>query len=186
MKFNQIVRLVNIKPKQILLILVLGVISAYTLSLNQQKTQESSIQGTVIKVIDGDTIDVLDSNQTKHRIRLYGIDAPEKKQSYGNKAREFLASLIAGKEVKVLIKNKDKYQRSIGLILLDGMDINKEMVKNGYAWAYIEYSKDYATEEADAKSFKLGLWADENAIKPSEFRKKKKRKSNENNSIQRF
>ncbi|WP_238386986.1 MULTISPECIES: thermonuclease family protein [unclassified Campylobacter] len=171
MKINQILRLMNKTPKQLFLVLILGIVSAYTLSLNQQKAQESVIQGIVIKVIDGDTIDVLDLNQTKHRIRLYGIDAPEKKQSYGNKAREFLASLIAGKEVKVLIKDKDKYQRNIGLILLDGMDINKEMVKNGYAWAYIEYSKDYATEEVDAKTFKLGLWADKNSIKPSEFRK---------------
>ncbi|TQR25625.1 thermonuclease [Campylobacter sp. MIT 97-5078] len=163
----------NKSPKQLLLVLILGVISAYTLSLSQQKAQEHIIQGIVIKIIDGDTIDVLDSSQTKHRIRLYGIDAPEKSQAYGKKAKEFLASLIAGKEVKVISKGKDRYQRSIALILFNDKDINSAMVANGYAHAYTEYSKDYIIQEADAKSFKLGLWADDKVIKPSEFRKKK-------------
>lgn len=149
-------------------------ISGFGLGKPFEKTQE--LQGKVVKVVDGDTINVLDSNQTQHKIRLFGIDAPEKKQSFGNKAREYLASLIAGKDVVVLVKDKDRYQRSIGIVLLDGKDINKEMVKNGYAWAYLEYSKDYISEQADAKSFKLGLWSEENPLKPSEFRKQNKEK----------
>lgn len=144
-------------------------ISGFSLGKPVKQTQE--LQGKVVKVIDGDTIRVLDSAKQEHKIRLYGIDAPEKKQAFGNKAREYLASLIAGKEVKVLVKDKDRYQRNIGLVELNGMDINKEMVKNGYAHAYTEYSEDYVSEEADARAFKLGLWSEDNVIKPSEFRK---------------
>ena len=134
----------------------------------------NTIEGKVVKVIDGDTIDILDSNKNSHRIRFHGIDAPEKKQAYGNKSREFLASLIAGKQVKVLVKDKDRYQRIVGVIKLEGEDINKNMVVNGYAWAYEEYSKDYVSEQGFAREFKLGLWADKNPIKPSEFRKSKR------------
>lgn len=133
-------------------------ISGFSLGKPVKQTQE--LQGKVVKVIDGDTIRVLDSAKQEYKIRLYGIDAPEKKQAFGNKAREYLASLIAGKEVKVLVKDKDRYQRNIGLVELNGMDINKEMVKNGYAHAYTEYSEDYISEEADARAFKLGLWAE--------------------------
>lgn len=137
------------------------------LSVNQ------TIEGKVVKVIDGDTIDVLDNTNTKHRIRFYGIDAPESKQAYGQKAREFLASMIAGKNVKVVIKDKDRYGRNIGKVLLNGTDINREMVANGYAHAYKEYSKEYMREEADAKALKLGLWQDKHPIKPSDFRRSK-------------
>ena len=137
-------------------------------------TQNQVVEGRVVKVVDGDTIDVLDSTKTKHRIRFYGIDAPESKQAYGQKAKEFLASMIAGEAVKVVVKDKDHYGRSIGKVLLGNTDINKEMVANGYAWAYTEYSKDYITDEANARAFKLGLWQEKHPIKPSDFRRSKK------------
>ncbi|MCR2066764.1 thermonuclease family protein [Campylobacter helveticus] len=138
----------------------------------------SNIQGRVLRVIDGDTIELLvkqeDIKQSpKIKVRLFGIDAPEKKQAYGKEAKEFLSSLILDKEITLIINDKDKYQRTIGTILLNDKDINKEMVKNGYAWAYESYSTKYLTEQADAQMFKLGLWQDENAIKPSEFRRGK-------------
>ena len=138
----------------------------------------SNIQGRVLRVIDGDTIELLvkqeDIKQSpKIKVRLFGIDAPEKKQAFGKEAKEYLSSLILDKEVILIINDKDKYQRTIGTILLNEKDINKEMVKNGYAWAYESYSTKYLTEQADAQMFKLGLWQDENAIKPSEFRRGK-------------
>ena len=138
----------------------------------------SNIQGRVLRVIDGDTIELLvkqeDIKQSpKIKVRLFGIDAPEKKQAFGKEAKEYLSSLILDKEITLIINDKDKYQRTIGTILLNDKDINKEMVKNGYAWAYESYSTKYLTEQADAQMFKLGLWQDENAIKPSEFRRGK-------------
>ena len=182
--FNRLIRFLmndkNRKSQGFIFILMLVILAAafmqnptffsadgINLSANQ------TIDGKVVKVIDGDTIDVLDSTNTKHRIRFYGIDAPESKQSYGQKAREFLASMIASKNVKVIIKDKDRYGRNIGKVLLNGTDINREMVANGYAHAYKEYSKEYVSEEADAKAFKLGLWQDKYPIKPSDFRRSK-------------
>lgn len=140
-------------------------------SIGQKNT---TLNAKVVKVIDGDTIEVLDSENNTHRIRLFGIDAPEKKQSFGNKAKGFLASLISGKEVQILIKGKDKFKRDLGIIMSEGKDINKEMVKNGYAWAYARFSKDYILDQADAHAFKLGLWSEENPQSPAEFRKQKK------------
>ncbi|TNB60464.1 thermonuclease [Campylobacter helveticus] len=146
--------------------------------LPQNTLSYSNTQGRVLRVIDGDTIELLvkqeDIKQSpKIKVRLFGIDAPEKKQAFGKEAKEYLSSLILDKEVILIINDKDKYQRFIGTILLNDKDINKEMVKNGYAWAYESYSTKYLTEQADAQMFKLGLWQDENAIKPSEFRRGK-------------
>ncbi|TXK54948.1 thermonuclease family protein, partial [Campylobacter helveticus] len=139
--------------------------------LPQNTLSYSNLQGRVIRVIDGDTIELLvkqeDIKQSpKIKVRLFGIDAPEKKQAFGKEAKEYLSSLILDKEITLIINDKDKYQRTIGTILLNDKDINKEMVKNGYAWAYESYSTKYLTEQADAQMFKLGLWQDENAIKP--------------------
>lgn len=174
--FNLIMRKKNPQGVIIALLLVIAfvafaknpnVFSAETISLLPNQI----IEGKVVKVIDGDTIDVLDNQNVKHRIRFYGIDAPESKQAYGQQAKDFLASMIAGKKAQVLIKDKDRYGRNIGKVLLDGKDINKEMVANGYAHAYTEYSTEYISQETDAKAFKLGLWKDKHPIKPSDFRK---------------
>lgn len=136
--------------------------------------KNATLNAKVVRVIDGDTIEVLDSENNKIRVRLFGIDAPEKKQSFGNKARGFLASLISGKEVQIFIMGEDRFKRNLGVIMSEGKDINKEMVKNGYAWAYSKYSKDYILDQADAHAFKLGLWSEENPQSPAEFRKQKK------------
>ncbi|ELU1350306.1 thermonuclease family protein [Campylobacter jejuni] len=146
--------------------------------LPQNTLSYSNLQGRVLRVIDGDTIELLVKQDNikqspKIKVRLFGIDAPELKQAYGKEAKEYLSSLILDKEITLIINDKDKYQRTIGTILLNDKDINKEMVKNGYAWAYESYSTKYLTEQADAQMFKLGLWQDENAIKPSEFRRGK-------------
>lgn len=133
-----------------------------------------TIIGKVVNISDGDTITLLDKNNQQYKIRLYGIDAPESKQAYGQQAKHFLSSLIANKEVKVLVLDKDKYQRMVAKVFLEDLDINKEMVKNGYAHAYTEFSKEYKPQELKARKAKLGLWRDENPIKPSDFRKNQK------------
>lgn len=125
----------------------------------------------VIKISDGDTITVLsDKEQTK--VRLYGIDAPEKKQDYGQKSRQFLASLIAGQVVEVESKGKDRYKRTLGIIHHKGQDINAQMVLNGYAWAYAKYSIIYVDHERLARENKRGLWQSSDPTPPWEWRKR--------------
>ncbi|EAJ1622746.1 thermonuclease [Campylobacter upsaliensis] len=181
-----------LKAKKLSLSLVIAIIALFfsfnqNLSFNaflpqdfKEQNLEKELTGKVSKVIDGDTIELLaktsKENPYNHiiklKIRLYGIDAPELKQAYGKEAKEFLSALVLKQEVSLIIENKDKYDRFVGTLFLKGQDINKEMVKNGYAHAYESFSKKYLAEQADAKMFKLGLWQDERVVKPSEFRRK--------------
>ena len=129
-----------------------------------------ALSGKVISTHDGDTITVLqDKRQIK--VRLYGIDAPEKKQDYGQRSKQFLASLIAGQVVEVEPKGKDRYKRTLGIIYYKGQDINAQMVLNGYAWAYVKYSKIYVDQETTAREKKLGLWQSSNPTPPWVWRK---------------
>ena len=98
--------------------------------------------GKVIKVSDGDTIIVLDSNNQKHKVRLKGIDAPETQQEFGETSRQSLAGLVYDKEVIVLWDKRDKYARILGKIIIDGRDANYEQLKKGLAWYYKQYEKD--------------------------------------------
>lgn len=125
----------------------------------------------VIKISDGDTITVL-SGKEQTKVRLYGIDAPEKKQDYGQKSKHFLASLIAEQMVEVEPKGKDRYKRTLGIIHYKGQDINAQMVLNGYAWAYVKYSKIYVDQEKTARENKRGLWQSSDPTLPWEWRKR--------------
>lgn len=127
----------------------------------------------VIKISDGDTITIL-QNKTQIKVRLYGIDAPELKQPYGQKSKQFLASLIAGQVVEIEPKGKDRYKRTLGTIYYKGQDINAQMVIDGYAWAYDKFSKDYVAFQQNAQLLKKGLWIDKDVVRPSDFRKLKK------------
>lgn len=172
-----------LKAKKLSLSLVI-VIIVFVFSFNQgfnaflpQQNLGKELTGKVSKVIDGDTIELLTKENpynhiTKLKIRLYGIDAPELKQAYGKEAKKYLSALILKQEVSLIIENKDKYDRFVSTLFLKGQDINKEMVKNGYAHAYESFSKKYLAEQANAKIFKLGLWQDERVMSPSEFRRK--------------
>lgn len=133
------------------------------------------LTGDVIQVIDGDTITLLTSDKKQHRIRLAEIDAPEKGQAYASVARKALNSFIYRKEVNVLVSSLDRYNRAIGTVYLDNVNINKLMVKNGFAWAYRYFIKDheYISLENYAKEHKLGLWKAPNPVEPYLFRKKR-------------
>ena len=138
--------------------------------------------GKVIKVSDGDTITVLDSNNQKHKIRLKGIDAPESQQVYGDISTQSLAELVYDKEVLVTWDKKDKYYRILGKVIADDRDVNYEQLKKGLAWYYKQYEKDlndedkkkYSEAEEWARNYTEGLWADSNSIPPWEFRRKGK------------
>ena len=148
-------------------LLALIILSSYLFSLE--------LIGKVVKVSDGDTVTILTSDKTQHKIRLNDIDAPEKKQAFGNKSKDNLAKYIAGKTVTVQYQKKDKYKRVLGTIYYNNTDINLQQVKDGYAWVYKKYSNNqtYYKAEKIAKDKKVGLWIDKNPISPWEFRKKK-------------
>lgn len=134
------------------------------------------IAGRVVRVADGDTITVLDAAKTQHKIRLNGIDAPEKKQAFGNVARKHLSLLVADKDVSVTYTKRDRYGRILGTVFVNGKDANLEMLKVGMAWHYKKYDKTpaYAQAEAEARAAKRGLWQDKNPIEPESFRKAKR------------
>ena len=138
----------------------------------------ADFNGKVIKVIDGDTVDILTPKKQKIRVRLLDIDAPESQQAYGKASRKYLASLIAGKNVFVQESNKDIYQRTLGTIYLEQININAKMVANGFAWAYrykgIVNNNNMLKLESKAKQNKKGLWKDKRPIAPWEFRYRNK------------
>ncbi len=140
--------------------------------------QGDEIRGKVVSIADGDTVTVLDAEKVQHKIRLPGIDAPEKKQAFGTKSKEALSEKVFAKEVVVSWKEKDRYQRVLGEIHLGKRHINQEMVKEGMAWHYKQYDKSnsLADAEREAKAQRLGLWADKEPIPPWEFRKLEKAK----------
>jgi endonuclease YncB( thermonuclease family) len=129
-------------------------------------------------VADGDTITVLDATKKQHKIRFYGIDTPETAQAFGAKAKQFTSSLCFGKQVSVDIRDTDRYGRTVGVVMVDGGDaVNSALVGAGLAWWYERYAKnDKELErlEKNARSAKLGLWADKNPVPPWEFRKNPK------------
>jgi micrococcal nuclease len=146
--------------------LLLIIICFFSCSTEQQT-------GKVVKVIDGDTFDLM--SDKKIRVRMFGIDSPERGQAFSVKAREFTAALIAGKEINVTIRNKDRYGRSVcDVYLNDGTYVNAEIVKAGYAWLFTRYSNDdtLAQLEEDARKNKRGLWQEDNPLPPWEFRRR--------------
>lgn len=133
-----------------------------------------SFSGRVTKVIDGDTIMVL-AGAKQFKIRLDGIDCPEKGQAFGNKARQFTAREVFGKNVKILYQTNDRYQRILGTVYYNrGKELNQELLKVGLAWHYKYYnnSKLYSRLESAAKTRRIGLWANKNPIPPWEFRRR--------------
>lgn len=146
---------------------------------NQLLSTEKEIIGRVVKVSDGDTIRVL-QNKKEFKIRFFGIDAPEKDQAFGQKSKQKLSDLILGKEIKVLWNKRDQYRRYLGVVYLGELNINKEMVRYGLAWAYRRYSNDPEMIELEkfAKEKKIGLWVDENPTPPWKFRKNQRLDNN--------
>lgn len=153
-----------------------------------------TIEGIVTKVSDGDTINVTDPVGSKLKIRLYGVDAPETEKSnkrtghvskpgqpYGDEAWKALDRKIYRKRVKVDVMDIDRYRRAVSVVWLDGRNINKEMVAEGWAWAYRQYldrphASEYIQAEEMARDKMLGLWQQNNPQPPWEFRKRLKTK----------
>ena len=137
-----------------------------------------TITGKVVGVSDGDTITVLDVAKVQHKIRLVGIDAPEKAQAFGQRSKENLSNLVFAKQVIVESDKVDKYGRSVGKVMVEGKDANLEQIRSGFAWHYKEYQKEqsaadrmaYADAETSARAKKAGLWIEPNPMPPWEWR----------------
>lgn len=131
----------------------------------------------VVGISDGDTITVLHDGKGV-KIRLYGIDTPEKRQAFGKRAKQFTSSMVYGKTVEVETKDTDRYGRSVALIYVDGQSLNEALVKNGFAWVYRKYCKeafceDWLNLEIVARYGKIGLWSEPDPIPPWNFRRGK-------------
>lgn len=132
------------------------------------------IRGKVISISDGDTFTIL-VEQEQIKIRLHGIDCPEKSQDFGNVAKQFLSDLIFNKEVEVIQTDVDRYGRTIGKASINGVSVNEQLLKAGLAWHYKYYDNNssWAEFELTAQRDKKGLWANPSPTPPWEFRKRK-------------
>ena len=143
--------------------------------------QADTLSGRVVAVHDGDTITVLDTNRTQHKIRLAGIDAPESKQAFGSRSKQNLSNLIYNRQVTVNWQKHDRYGRTVGVVLVDSHDVNLEQIRAGLAWWYRQYAKEqtpndrqlYERAENEARAAKRGLWADANPVPPWKWRRSK-------------
>ena len=118
------------------------------------------IYGRIVSISDGDTVTLLTSEKTQVKIRLAEIDAPESGQPYGKRSKEILSDFIFGEDVQVKITDQDRYGRSVGTVFHNNININRQMVQLGAAWAYRAYLKDKTliAVENDAKKAGVGLW----------------------------
>jgi micrococcal nuclease len=138
-------------------------------------------QGMVVGVSDGDTITVLHDGKGV-KIRLYGIDTPERRQSFGKAAKQFTSIMVYGKTVEVKTKDTDRYGRSVALVSVGGKSLNEALIKNGYAWVYRRYCreafcKDWLNLETIARCGKVSLWSESNPMPPWDFRHNKAKSS---------
>ena len=136
-------------------------------------------QGTIVGVADGDTLTLLDASNTQHRIRLDGIDAPERSQPHGQRARQSLAALTHGRVARADCPKIDRYGRAVCRVVIDGVDVGLEQIRRGYAWHYIKYAHEqrtadrerYARAESDARAANAGLWSFSDPVPPWDYRR---------------
>jgi len=132
----------------------------------------SAFPHQVVSIADGDTLTLL-VKRKQIRIRLAGIDAPERGQAYAQQSRQSLASLCWGKQASYEIQDKDRYGRTVATVTCGGVDANQEQVRRGMAWVYRHYQHDWhlLLLEAQARNNRIGLWNDNAPLPPWEFRR---------------
>jgi endonuclease YncB( thermonuclease family) len=140
------------------------------------------IHGRITGIVDGDTINVLIRGKQQIRVRIAFIDAPEKGQPFGQRAKQALRELVFGKDVKLRPHSIDRHGRLVARVLVDGQDAGLELLKQGLCWVYEKYvaqattdiEASYRAAQATAQSDKLGLWQDPEPVPPWEWRKEKR------------
>ncbi len=144
-----------------------------------------SVSGLVVGIADGDTLTLLDAANVQHKVRLAGIDAPEKRQAFGERSKQNLAGLVFRKQVIVEWSKLDRYGRMIGKVIRGQEDVCRAQIYAGLAWHYKAYEReqtagdreDYARAELEARTGKRGLWRDSAPMPPWDFRHLRKRRS---------
>lgn len=144
------------------------------------RAQADSFDGRVVAVTDGDTITVLAAGNIQERIRLAGIDAPERGQSFGQASKQLLSDQVYGRQVAIEWAKRDRYGRVVGKVLVDGRDANLEQVRAGMAWHFKKYENEqalddrlaYGRAESAARDARIGLWSDPAPVAPWEWRRK--------------
>lgn len=145
----------------------------------QRKPIPAPFNGKVVRILDGDTYEVLTAGKTLIRVRMMGIDAPEKNQAFGQKSKQTLGLLCGGQLISVQPTGVDRYGRVLAYTYnQQGMNINAEMVRRGMAWHYVQYSRDPQLAEAErfAQKNRIGIWSDPYAMAPWEFRRSRRMK----------
>lgn len=141
---------------------------------------EDFIEGKVIKIIDGDTYDILTENMETVRVRMEGIDAPERGMAFYRVSKNYLGELCYGQTIKIVQTDTDQYGRAVAWgYLPDGRELGHEMIKAGMAWHFKKYNsdEDLAQLEEQARAARLGLWRDANPVAPWDHRKQIREKS---------
>lgn len=137
--------------------------------------------GKIVGIADGDTLTLLDGSKSTHRIRLDAIDAPERTQPYGQRARQSLADLAQGRDARADCPKVDRYGRAVCRVTVDGVDIGLEQVRRGFAWHYVKYAREqparvrivYARAEERARAERVGLWAVAAPVAPWDYRRER-------------
>jgi len=153
-----------------------------TTTVEPPTVQRQELQiAKVVGIVDGDTIDVLIDGNQQQRLRLNGIDAPERGQPFGNNAKQFLSKQLMGKQIEYASLDTDRYERVIAEIYVNDQRIGLSLVEAGLAWHYEKYSDDeeLAAAQSKAKELKLGLWSDPRFIAPWDWRKLSKEERDE-------
>lgn len=141
------------------------------------KNEKGYLYGKVVGIFDGDTYNLLTSDNQTVKVRMEGIDAPEREMPFHSVSRQYLSKLIFKKEIKLKRTGEDQFGRTLGFTYVnDSVDVNLEMLKAGMVWHYKRYNSDkkYAEAEKTARALKLGLWKDGNPVAPWNYRKEKR------------
>ncbi len=159
-------------------------VGTFSLPINQDPSnpvadsaqQTRIVSGRVVSIADGDTVTVLDENNQQHRIRLAGIDTPERGQPFGQAARDAIGAMCFNRYVIVRVDETDRYGRLVGWIEVDGQSVNQRLLRDGMAWHYKQYNKSVtlAELEREAQQQRRGLWSDPNPIAPWQWRKRQR------------
>ena len=169
-------------PKDTKTILMLLWAAGFLSLLIIPNSYSASLEGNVTRIADGDTITIRDANNQKQKIRLMGIDTPELDQPFGLEARDFLVGLIFSQFIIADCPKKDRYKRWICKVWFVDIEVNKLLVREGWAWWYRAYQQEqlpddrraYEKAEVLAKQDRVGVWADDSSIPPWEWRRQKR------------
>jgi micrococcal nuclease len=139
--------------------------------------QQRTLSGTVIKVADGDTFTMLTDQNQQVRVRLHGIDAPEKNQEFSRTSKNYLTELVMHKVVEVVPRKKDQYGRVVAVVYVEQLAVNEAMLKAGLAWHFTEFdsNSDWHNMESAARRKRIGIWSQPDPVPPWEFRKANRR-----------